>query len=165
MNVVYGTLTIESGSAMGVDRNHGRIASNATQSISDVTLTELVMQQQLYDNGNITDTANNRLIANSAGVYLIVGHCSWLSDGGAGTYRRLTIQKYNSADAEQEFVTYSYPAYNSNIYGSIVHIFRADAGDYFKLFFMQDRGSSLTVGSATSTSHLASAFEMSKISG
>jgi hypothetical protein len=120
-----------------------------SHSVANTTLTTLALSGERYDtdpNGAIHDTVtnNSRLTCRTAGVYLILGQVTWISN--ATGLRRLHI--LGNGTTNYAIVTQN-PVTGENHSMMISTLLLMAAGDYVELQGYQSSGGALSTGADT----------------
>lgn len=118
--------------------------ASAAQSVANSTWTKIVLATtggvstwEGWDNDEMFDNANDRLVFKHEGLYLVVGGLFWVTNGIGARY--IGIQMNGAFVASQQ----QGPAVGQGPRGTITVPVTVDRNDYVELFGWQDSGGNL----------------------
>ncbi len=138
-----------------------KMTSDAGQSINNNTTTQLTFNDTEFDQGNIADLLNDRIVVTKAGKYAAT--CTWNQGTAAGGATSIFTAIYkNGAIAAS---THVYNGTNGAFSGLAHDVFSLVPGDYLECFVSSNGGSSFTLAVGNGQGPTLSAIQVDGIAG
>lgn len=134
------------------------VANSVAQSVPHNTITNLLFNEERFDNGGFHSTSTNTdritIPATGAGIYMIGYSASFVATAGGSTRNAWMSINGSAADRDGFAVAFGSSAYSATMGGTSLR--QLAAGDYVQLKVLHDQGAAISIkGSDSASSILA----------